>query len=383
MSPVPESTPPAATLARIRHALLAWFAKERRDLPWRRTKDPYRILVSEVMLQQTRVETVIPYFERFVQRFPTPQALAAAAADDVLAHWAGLGYYRRARFLKAAAEAVVNEHGGNFPRTAQALRELPGIGRYTAGAVASIAFSERTPLVDGNVARVLSRLFRIGGDLRSKDTEQALWRIADALVPAMAPGDFNQALMELGAVVCTPATPRCGSCPVAKECQAFEHRVVERFPLPKKRRATIPVRLASCVIVDDSRIAVVRRAPGTRMAGLHDLPAVELAEDSDATVALSNLAQRLGLVVVDFERLGAAKHAITHHQIAIEVFRARLRRRTKPSRGSTATVNEPDRRIAAEPDPEGIVFVEAFALDGLGFSALGKKALRLARTPND
>jgi len=190
--------------------VIRWYRDNRRELPWRRTRDPYAVWVSEIMLQQTRVETVVPYWERWMGRFPTVQALAAAPLDDVLAAWAGLGYYSRARNLHAGAREVVTDWGGSVPGRVDALLEIPGIGRYTAGAIASIAFGQPAPLVDGNVARVLARLFAIDEDVKSAAGSARLWALAADLVPAGAAGDFNQGLMELGATVCTPARPRCG-----------------------------------------------------------------------------------------------------------------------------------------------------------------------------
>src|SRR5690349_6148043 len=199
--------------------LLEWYRAHRRDLPWRRTRDAYGIWVSEVMLQQTRVAVVVPYWERWMERFPGAAELAAAPLDDVLACWSGLGYYGRARNLHAGAREVVARYGGRVPGEAAELRTLPGVGRYTAGAIASIAFGRREPLVDGNVARVLARVYAVEEDVKSTAGQKRLWQLAGELVPDEAPGDFNQALMELGATVCTPA-PRCEACPVAEACAA-------------------------------------------------------------------------------------------------------------------------------------------------------------------
>src|SRR5271169_3793142 len=185
--------------------LLRWYRRHHRKLPWRATREPYRIWVSEIMLQQTRVETVRPYYIRWLRAFPTVQALARAADDRVLKLWEGLGYYSRARNLHRAAQIVVRDYEGQLPRTAEGLLKLPGIGRYTAGAIASIAFGERAPLVDGNVARVFARIFAVRGNVKSPRTQQSLWTLAEDLLPDTGPGDFNQALMELGALVCTPA----------------------------------------------------------------------------------------------------------------------------------------------------------------------------------
>jgi A/G-specific adenine glycosylase len=363
---------------RFAKTLLAWFERNRRDLPWRRTRDPYAILVSEVMLQQTRVEAVIPYYLRFLARFPDVRALAAAPVDEVLACWAGLGYYRRARLLKRTAEAVVATRGGEFPREAAELEELPGIGRYTAGAVASIAFSRPAPLVDGNVARVFARLHRIEGDVRERAVANRIWALAEELVPADRPGDFNQALMELGATICTPVNPRCEECPVARGCEARRADEVDRYPSPRARREVIAVRLASVIVRDGSRVGVIRRAGGGKMEGLHDFPALEMAARDDAAPALrASLRDTFGIAISAPRRVGTARHAITHHRITIEIHVAELagRIRVRP-----APTPDAGRGIAPCADREGLRFVEERLAPEIGLSALAVKALRAART---
>ncbi|MHC4846302.1 MAG: A/G-specific adenine glycosylase, partial [Planctomycetota bacterium] len=213
--------------ARLRARLLAWFDEHQRDLPWRRTRDPWAILVSEIMLQQTTVAAAIPYYERFVRRWPRPADLARAGRDELLAAWAGLGYYRRARHLMDAA-SVVAEDGGQLPARADALRALPGIGEYTAAAVASIAFGEAIAAVDGNVERVMCRLGAIEGNPKQAVARRAIRDLAEALLDADRPGDFNQALMELGATVCRPTSPDCGRCPLSADCRARERDAVAR-----------------------------------------------------------------------------------------------------------------------------------------------------------
>ena len=216
----------------MRTALLAWYRRERRDLPWRRTRDPWAIWVSETMLQQTRVETVIPYYERFLARFPTVEALADAEPDELMQHWAGLGYYSRARNLQAGARKVAREHAGRVPDQVEALLELPGVGRYTAGALASIAFDRPAAIVDGNVARVLARLLDLALDVKSPAGQKRLWSEAEALAAGPSPGDLNQALMELGALVCTPRSPACEICPHERTCDA--RRAGDAESLPRK-----------------------------------------------------------------------------------------------------------------------------------------------------
>ncbi|MBI3119584.1 MAG: A/G-specific adenine glycosylase, partial [Candidatus Hydrogenedentes bacterium] len=217
-------------LAAIRRALLAWYRQEARDLPWRRTADPYRIWISEVMLQQTRVDQGLPYYERFLDAFPDLATLAAASEDQVLKAWEGLGYYTRARNLHKTAQTVAEQHGGKLPERAELLQLLPGVGRYTAGAIASICFGERVPVLDGNVKRVLARVHRIEDSIDDPATEKELWILAAELVPPRGPGEFNQSMMELGARLCTPKKPRCEECPVSAHCSAFAAGVQELLP---------------------------------------------------------------------------------------------------------------------------------------------------------
>jgi A/G-specific adenine glycosylase len=234
------------TSGTIVRRLTEWYRRARRDLPWRvppaappdARPDPYHVLVSEAMLQQTQVATVIPYFRRFIERFPTIRDLAGAGEQDVLRAWQGLGYYSRARNLRAAAQVVVRDLGGDLPRDVVSLLRLPGVGRYTAGAIASLAFDESAPIVDGNVARVICRLDRIASDPREKPTSDLIWRRAAALVPGRAAGDFNSALMELGATVCTPRAPKCLLCPVQAQCEAFAAGVQEQIPRPRPTKPT-------------------------------------------------------------------------------------------------------------------------------------------------
>ena len=260
----------------IATALVRWFRRVRRDLPWRRTRDPYAVWVSEVMLQQTRVDVVVPYYERFLARFPAVDALAAANVDDVLAQWAGLGYYRRARQLHAAAADVVREHAGRVPADEPSLRALPGIGRYTAGAIRSIAFGEAAPIVDGNVARVLSRLFALDGGPGDVAWEKRLWTLASELVPASDPSSFNQGLMELGATVCLPRAPRCASCPLARSCRALALGRPEAYPRAKARPKVTRVERWALVASrgKDGALWLVAKPEGEPNAGQWEVPLV-------------------------------------------------------------------------------------------------------------
>jgi A/G-specific adenine glycosylase len=241
---------PTAALPRFRKNLLTWFAHSQRDLPWRRSKDPYRIWLSEIMLQQTRVAAAVPYYERFLANFPTIQSLASAPQQDVLRLWSGLGYYSRARNLQSAAQLIVARHNSTFPEDHRAVLALPGIGKYTSAAILSIAHDQKLAVLDGNVARVIARLLAIRGDLRTTNRWQELQTVAGKLLAPSSPGDWNQAMMELGAIVCTPRSPQCLLCPVNQFCQARKQGLIEVIPEKRKRRATVEITLA-CVIFRD------------------------------------------------------------------------------------------------------------------------------------
>lgn len=315
-------------MAAIRQKLLGWYDEAARDLPWRQTRDPYAIWVSEVMLQQTRVETVIPYYERFLASFPTPSVLAEADEDTVLSHWSGLGYYRRARLLHSGVREVVAKYGGKVPEDAEARRTLPGVGRYTAGAIGSIAFDKEEPIVDGNVTRVLARLFRINTPVGSSVTSKRLWEEAARLVPGARPGAFNQALMELGATVCTPKQPRCASCPVAEDCEARARGEVDSLPVPRVRKAPSEIELAAVVATrgrgTEQRVWLVR-SEESLFAGLWGLPMVARS-DSHAHDPRGALRDAGISALLDREPTGQVEHVLTHRRMRIEVFRARRAR---------------------------------------------------------
>ena len=301
-------------------AIVDHYRRHRRDLPWRRTRDPYAIWVSEIMLQQTRVATVIPYWQRWMAQFPTVAALAAAEDDAVLAAWAGLGYYSRARNLARGARAVVAA-GDGMPRDAAGLRGLPGVGAYTAGAIASIAYRERVALVDGNVARVLARVRGLDDDVKSTAGHRRVWAEAEALVAALPaaadPGELNQGLMELGATVCTPTSPRCLDCPLSGQCVAArDGRQAELPVLPRRRPAAELPRLAEVALwlVRTARVLVARRAATGLYGGLWELP-----QGVDATAAAAAVGLTLGAAPVE---LGAHRQTLSHRRLELTLARA-------------------------------------------------------------
>src|SRR5205823_2577132 len=273
----------------VRTRLLAWYAANRRDLPWRRTRDPYRILVAEYLLQRTRIASGRPYYERFIARFPTARDLAAASLDDVLAVWEGLGFYGRARNLHAAARAIAERHGAQVPRSYQELLDLPGIGPYTAGAVASIAFGIPVPAVDGNVTRVIARLFRIRADVTEGVTGRRILEIAARLVSPEDPGAFNQAMMELGATICTPTSPACDRCPLETLCLARAAGEERTIPLASRPGPPRAVPVAFALVESKGRVLLVRRERGELLAGLWALPGGEIPSRRSARKSLPEI----------------------------------------------------------------------------------------------
>jgi A/G-specific adenine glycosylase len=310
---------------RLRRKLLDWYDRHRRQLPWRDVSDPYRVWISEVMLQQTQVTTVLPYYERFLRRFPTLADLAAAPLDDVLKTWEGLGYYARARNLHAAAGQVMADHGGRLPETYTDLRALSGFGDYTAGAVASIAFGERVPAVDGNVKRVLARLLAITEDVTRSGTARRLRAIAADLVPPDRPGNFNQALMELGATLCTPASPRCLLCPVSSECEALARGIHESLPVKSPRRQRPHYDVTAAVIRrDDGHLLIAQRKPEAMLGGLWEFPGGKCRPGESLPDCLRReIREELGLDIEVGQHLTTIQHGYTHFRISLHVFECR------------------------------------------------------------
>lgn len=310
----------ANRIAAVRARLLDWYDTNARDLPWRRTGDPYRIWLSETMLQQTRVETVIPYYERWLEHLPTVADLAAADEEQVLKLWEGLGYYRRARNLHRAAREVMAS-GGRLPATAKDWQTLPGVGRYTAGAVASIAFGEPAPLVDGNVKRVLARFEGIDRSIDDRRVEQRMWLLAEALVPEDRPGDFNQALMELGARVCVPKRPRCLACPLHRACRARRDGRQDELPVRKARKPVPEATWVAGLVEQGGRFLLAKRPATGLLAGLWELPSGTARDGEPHAEALTRIARDdLGLVVRVGVSRGAVDHAFTHLKVRIHLY---------------------------------------------------------------
>ncbi len=330
-APEPSPVPRLAefNIPRAQTAMLNWFDQNKRDMPWRKSpSDPYHVLVSEAMLQQTQVATVIPYFTRFITAFPSAHALANADEQAVMKLWQGLGYYRRARNLQAAAKAIVSNHAGLIPNSVEGLLSLPGIGPYTAGAIASIAHNIRTPLVDGNVMRVLTRWFAIPDSTDLPQTQKELWAIADTLVPADRPGDFNQSLMELGATLCTPTSPRCLMCPAAGFCKAAAQGQPEAFPVrsPKKKPTAV---VHDLVFVSDGPRYLFLKRPDTGLwAGLWQCPTAEQTipgREKPSKAALKTLSETLLTQNIPHQNLiwvTSFQHQTTHRTITFRVHHA-------------------------------------------------------------
>lgn len=341
-------------LAAFRKQLLAWFRQFQRDLPWRRTRDPYCVWLSEIMLQQTRVAAVIPYYERFLNRFPNLPALAAAPEEEVLRLWSGLGYYSRARNLHKAAQKIVTEHGGEFPSRLEDVLALPGIGSYTAAAILSITFGQKLAVVDGNVARVLARLGAIRGDLRESARWQELQKCADAYVEPKSPCDWNQAMMELGATLCSPKSPECLVCPVALFCEGRRLGIAGLLPEKRKKRPTVEIRLAAAVFADELGRTLLLPPPEERneetladevptlASNLWHFPTISVNGD-----ALANLRGHLRKLQIPkrnsgfrFVETDKVRHTVTYREITVEPFRINVKKLPRIKGAEQVPLNE-------------------------------------------
>ncbi len=308
----------------IQGKILTWYDRHQRDLPWRRTADPYAIWVSEIMLQQTQVATVIPYYERFLRQFPTVQKLARARQQTVLKAWEGLGYYSRARNLHAAAKTIVKDHAGRLPAAVDDLRRLPGIGPYTAGAIASIAFGLDEPVLDGNVIRVLSRLFCIRENVNDTATKTKLWSLAESLVPKGKASFFNQALMDLGATLCTPKKPQCLLCPLQSCCRAQQKCMQEQLPLKSRPKPVPHYHIGVGVVWKDGKILIDRRKPNGLLGGLWEFPGgkQQNGETLPACVRREVL-EELGVKIKVGKAIMSIDHAYSHFKITLHVYECR------------------------------------------------------------
>jgi A/G-specific adenine glycosylase len=330
-----------APLSRFRKNLLGWFAQFQRDMPWRRTRDPYRIWLSEIMLQQTRVAAAIPYYERFLKRFPNVEALANAPHEEVLRLWSGLGYYSRARNLQKAAQQIVAKHQGVFPSDPTEARALPGIGAYTAAAILSIAYQKRHAVLDGNVARVIARLSAIRDDLRANGAWQKLQKTADHLLQERSPGDWNQAMMELGATLCKPRAPQCLLCPVTDFCEARKQGLTEVIPEKRSKRSTVEITLASLVLMDPRGKTLLlappispRKSPApddvhSLVSRMWHFPTIAV-QQGQAAEALTKFAEESLFGGHNFRAIAIplkkVRHAVTYRSITILPFRLEVKK---------------------------------------------------------
>jgi A/G-specific adenine glycosylase len=327
----------ARPLTTFQRRLLAWFRAHQRDLPWRASRDPYRIWVAEVMLQQTRIAAVLPYYRRFLKQFPTVESLASAPQEKVLQLWSGLGYYSRARNLYRAAREISAHHDGRFPRTFEAALALPGVGRYTAAAVLSIAYDQPLAVLDGNVARVLTRLGAIRGDLRAPARWRQLGALAQKLLAANAPGDWNQALMELGETICTPHIPRCAACPVSHHCLARVRNLTREIPTPRRKRKPVKMCIAAAILRDPRGRTILVRDPGAHdevlFSRMWQFPAVEVARHAETELAahLEDVL-KIDAASLHLESLPSARHGVTFRNITLLPFLARVSRLPKRPR---------------------------------------------------
>jgi len=305
-----------STTSLLQKKLLLWYRKHARNLPWRETCDPYKIWVSEIMLQQTQVQTVIPYYKRWLEGFPTLESLAKAPQEEVMKYWAGLGYYRRVKMLHAASQFVQTELQGIIPSSPDELLKIPGIGRYTAGAIASIAFQKPAPLVDGNVIRILTRLYAIKKNVGDAATLKQLWTLAEELVPEKKPGDFNQAMMELGATVCLPKNPSCRTCPVQKECRALASGNPESFPVKTQKEKIQKIKSAAFILKNPQGEVLINRQPqNARWGGLWMFPFGENKEEVGDRFKLKDLPSEHSFII---------KHGFTKYSIHLHVFETKV-----------------------------------------------------------
>ena len=317
----------------VQHRLLQWFRKQGRDLPWRRNRNAYRIWISEIMLQQTQVDTVIPYYRRFLQAFPTVEVLAKADLSNVLKIWEGLGYYSRARHLHQAAKRIVGQFNGRIPDRLNDLLSLPGIGRYTAGAILSIAHNKEAPILDGNVKRVLSRVYAISTPLRDPKAENVLWTLSESLIPKGHAGSFNEALMDLGATVCTPKKPSCSLCPLRNLCRAKAIGNPERYPTKAKKKKIPHVNGVSAVIERDGKVLLHQRPPSGFSGGLWEFPNWRVQGQKNPSRSLVKwVKDEKHLRVTVKGRIGIFEQTYSHFKLTLQVYRCQALDGKNPDR---------------------------------------------------
>ena len=310
-----------SNIRNVQRRLLQWFRKQGRDLPWRRTRNPFRIWISEIMLQQTQVDTVIPYYQRFLKAFPTVEVLAKADLSRVLKIWEGLGYYSRARHLHQAAKRIVGQFNGRIPDRLNDLLSLPGIGRYTAGAILSIAHNKEAPILDGNVKRVLSRLYAVVTPLGETKTEKLLWNVSESLIPKGHAGSFNEALMDLGATVCTPNKPSCSLCPLRNLCRAKATGNPQRYPTKAKKRKIPHVNGVSAVIVRDGKVLLHQRPPRGFSGGLWEFPNWRVQGEKNPSRRLVKwITDEKHLRVAVKGRVGSFEQTYSHFKLTLHVY---------------------------------------------------------------
>ncbi len=328
--PVDSQLDDAKTRSAMRRKLLKWFDTQHRDLPWRKNKTPYRVWVSEIMLQQTQVSTVIGYYKRFIKRFPNIKKLSAAEESEVLKLWEGLGYYRRARQLHAAAKLVMEKHGGKFPTDFDSVLALPGIGRYTAGAILSISLDQKLPILEGNTIRLFSRLMLLDEDTTTSTNQKRLWSFSESLLPNKRVGDFNQALMELGSEICKPRTPLCTDCPIKLHCPTRAENRQREIPRPKKPPKYEEINEAVIVLQRDSMILMRLCQSDERWAGLWDFPRFTVTSRQAETQLAQDLSDATGLATELKNTEMQIKHAVTRFKITLDCYRStRVRNRLR------------------------------------------------------
>jgi A/G-specific adenine glycosylase len=316
---------PIAKRRWLQSQLLEWYYLNRRQLPWRGIHDPYKIWISEVMLQQTQVRTVIPYYERFLKKYPDISTLAKTKADKLLKCWAGLGYYSRARNLRKAAQVIMTGHGGKFPKTFEAVHALPGIGRYTAAAILSICFGEPLAVLDGNVMRVLTRALRIHSNINEGDVRQRLWKLAQDLLVCEKPGDFNQALMELGAIICTPRQPNCSQCPWEGKCLAKLANVQELLPEKGNRKSSRKSFHAVVILEYHEKYLLVRRSEKGQLQGFWEFPCFELRSSQlETSLIAKHFQKKYDLQLSTLRHITQVHHSITTRRMTIDVFKGQI-----------------------------------------------------------